>query len=411
MRALTWHGRHDVRVDTVPDPEIVNPRDAIIKITSAAICGSDLHLYDGYIPTMRAGDILGHENMGEVVEVGAKSTLKVGQKVVIPFTVSCGTCFFCSKQQFSACDNSNPATTSDMSETLYGYPMGGALGYAHLTGGYAGGQAEYLRVPYSDVGPVVIPDGIDDDKVLFLSDILPTGWMAAENAEIEPGDTVAVWGCGPVGLFAIQSALIMGAHRVIAIDHFPHRLELAKGLGAEVLNFREADVRDALWEMTGGIGPDACIDCVGMEAHGLAIDNIADTVKAHTFLGTDRPAALRQAILACRKGGRVSVPGVYGGMADKFPIGAFMEKGLTMKTGQTHVQKYTKTLLAMIEEGKIDTTFLVSHHASLENGPDMYRHWHDEQDSYTKIVLRPGMEGVKHVANDTANQEKQHEPA
>jgi threonine dehydrogenase-like Zn-dependent dehydrogenase len=270
--------------------------------------------------------------------------------------------------------------------------MGGALGYAHLTGGYAGGQAEYLRVPYSDVGPVVIPDGLADDRVLFLSDILPTGWMAAENAEIESDDTVAVWGCGPVGLFAIQSAFLMGARRVIAIDHFPHRLELAKQMGAEILHFNEVDVHDALFEMTGGIGPDACIDCVGMEAHGLSLDNILDTVKAHTFLGTDRPAALRQAILACRKGGRVSVPGVYGGMADKFPIGAFMEKGLTMKTGQTHVQKYTGKLLEMIQQGKLDTTFLISHHASLENGPEMYRHWHDEQDVYTKIVLKPGME-------------------
>jgi threonine dehydrogenase-like Zn-dependent dehydrogenase len=391
MRAVTWQGRHDVRVETVPDPEIVNPRDAIIKITSTAICGSDLHLYDGYIPTMRAGDILGHENMGEVVEVGSRSNLKIGQRVVIPFTVSCGDCFHCKKQQFSGCDNSNPATTSDMSETLYGYPMGGAFGYAHLTGGYAGGQAEYLRVPYSDVGPIVIPDGLTDDQVLFLSDVLPTGWMAAENAEIEEGDTVAVWGCGPVGLFAIESALLMGAYRVIAIDHFPRRLELARQLGAEVLNFRETDVREALFDMTGGIGPDACIDCVGMESHGLGIDNIADTIKAHTFLGTDRPAGLRQAILACRKGGRVSVPGVYGGMMDKFPVGAFMEKGLTMKTGQTHVQKYTRLLLDLIESGKIDTTFLISHHASLEDGPEMYRNWHDKQDEYTKIVLRPGL--------------------
>jgi threonine dehydrogenase-like Zn-dependent dehydrogenase len=392
MRALTWQGRHDVRVESVPDPEIVNPRDAIIRITSTAICGSDLHLYDGYIPTMRAGDILGHENMGEVVEVGPKSTLKKGQRVVVPFTISCGSCFFCERQQFSACDNSNPAETSDASETLYGYPMGGVFGYAHLTGGYAGGQAEYLRVPYSDVGPIVIPDGIEDDKVLFLSDILPTGWMAAENAEIEDGDTVAVWGCGPVGLFAIQSAFQLGAHRVIAIDHYPRRLELAKSMGADILDYREVDVREALAEMTGGIGPDACIDCVGMEAHGLGIDNLVDTVKAHTFLGTDRPAALRQAILACRKGGRVSVPGVYGGMADKFPIGAFMEKGLTMKTGQTHVQKYTRKLLDMIGEGKLDTTFMISHRASLEDGPAMYKHWHSDQNEYTKIVLKPGME-------------------
>ncbi|MFC3711098.1 zinc-dependent alcohol dehydrogenase [Sphingoaurantiacus capsulatus] len=397
MRAVTWQGRHDVRVDSVPDPEIVNPRDAIIKITSTAICGSDLHLYDGYIPTMRAGDILGHENMGEVVEVGPKSTLKKGQRVVIPFTISCGQCFHCTKLQYSACDNANPATMTDMSETLYGYPMGGAFGYAHLTGGYAGGQAEYLRVPYSDVGPIVIPDGLEDDKVLFLSDILPTGWQAAENAEIEPGDTVAVWGCGPVGLFAIQSALIMGAHRVIAIDHFPRRLELAKQLGAEILNYKDTNIREALFEMTGGIGPDACIDCVGMETHGLGIDNIVDTVKAHTFLGTDRPAALRQAILACRKGGRVSIPGVYGGMADKFPLGALMEKGLTLRSGQTHVQKYADVLLEMIQDGKIDTTFLISHHASLEDGPAMYENWHDKQDEYTKIILKPGMERT-HVA-------------
>lgn len=405
MRALTWHGRHDVRVDTVPDPEIVNPRDAIIKITSTAICGSDLHLYDGYIPTMRAGDILGHENMGEVVEVGSESSLQKGQRVVIPFTVSCGDCFFCKKSQYSACDNANPAETSDMSETLYGYPMGGAFGYAHLTGGYAGGQAEYLRVPYSDVGPVVIPDGLEDDKVLFLSDILPTGWMAAENAEIEEGDTVAVWGCGPVGLFAIQSAFVMGAHRVIAIDHYHTRLELAKQMGAEVLDFREVDVREALFEMTGGIGPDACIDCVGMESHGLGIDNLADHAKVWTRLGTDRPAAFRQAILACRKGGRVSVPGVYGGMMDKFPIGAFMEKGLTMKTGQTHVQKYTGKLLEMIGEGKLDTTFLISHRADLEDGPDMYKHWHDEQNAYTKIVLKPGLEAAAPAKAEEASYE------
>lgn len=391
MRAVTWHGRHDVRVDTVPDPEIVNPRDAIIKVTSTAICGSDLHLYDGYIPTMRAGDILGHENMGEVVEVGAKSTLKKGQRVVIPFTISCGECFFCKKTQFSACDNSNPAETSDASETLMGHPMGAAFGYAHLTGGYAGGQAEYLRVPFSDVGPIVIPDGLEDDKVLFLSDILPTGWMAAENADIEEGDTVAVWGAGPVGLFAIQSAFVLGAHRVIAIDHYPNRLKLAKQMGADILDYREVNVLEALNEMTGGIGPDAVIDGVGMESHGLSIDNLIDTVKAHTFLGTERPHALRQAIIACRKGGRVSVPGVYGGFADKFPLGQFMEKGLTMKTGQTHVQRYGKKLLEMIGEGKLDTTFMISHRASLEQAPEMYRHWHDEQDAYTKIVLKPEM--------------------
>ena len=391
MKAVCWEAINKVGVLDVPDPQILNPRDAIVRITSTAICGSDLHLYDGYIPGMRAGDILGHENMGEVVEVGAKSPLKKGQRVVIPFTISCGQCFFCSKQQFSACDNSNPAETGDPSDIAYGHPMGGAFGYSHLTGGYAGGQAEYLRVPYSDVGPIVILDGMDDDKVLFLSDILPTGWQAAVNCEIEPGDTVAVWGCGPVGLFAIQSAFLLGAHRVIAIDHYPRRLELAKSMGAEVLSFKEVDVRDALDEMTGGIGPDACIDAVGMESHGLSPDNIVDKIKAKTFLGTDRPHALRQAILACRKGGRLSIPGVYGGVADKFPIGALMEKGLTVKSGQTHVQKFTRPLLELIQQDKIDTTFLISHRASLEDGPEMYRHWHDEQNDYTKIVLKPEM--------------------
>jgi threonine dehydrogenase-like Zn-dependent dehydrogenase len=284
--------------------------------------------------------------------------------------------------------------------------MTGVFGYSHLTGGYAGGQAEYVRVPYSDVGPLVVPDHLEDDKVLFLTDILPTGWMAAENCEIEPGDTVAVWGCGPVGLFAVQSALIQGAHRVIAIDHYPARLELAKQMGAEILDYREVDVRDALFEMTGGIGPDACIDAVGMEAHGLAIDNVADKLKAHTFLGTDRGHVLRQVIMACRKGGRVSVPGVYGGVLDKFPVGAFMEKGLTLKTGQTHVQKYTKPLLELIEEGKIDTTFLISHREPLERAAEMYRHWHDEQDVYTKIVLKTDM-----AVPDTSEQEKQSELA
>ena len=391
MRALTWHGRHDVRVETVPDPEIVNPRDAILKITSTAICGSDLHLYDGYIPGMRAGDIVGHEFMGEVVETGPQSTLKKGQRVVVPFTISCGQCFFCERQQYSACDNSNPTETRGASELMMGHGMGGAFGYAHLTGGYAGGQADYVRVPYSDIGPVVIPDGLDDDQVLFLSDILPTGWQAAINAEIEPGDTIAVWGCGPVGLFTIQSALLLGAERVIAIDHFPSRLELARSLGAEILDYRQVDVREALTEMTGGLGPDACIDCVGMESHGFTPDNVYDQVKVSTFAATDRIHALRQAILACRKGGRVSIPGVYGGFADKFPIGQLMEKGLTVKSGQTHVQRFTKTLLAMIEEGKIDTTFLISHHASIEDAPQMYRNWHDKQNDYTKIVLKPGL--------------------
>jgi threonine dehydrogenase-like Zn-dependent dehydrogenase len=391
MRALAWHGRHDVRMDTVPDPEIVNPRDAIIRVTSTAICGSDLHLYDGYIPTMMAGDVLGHEFMGEVVDVGPKSTLKKGQRVVVPFTIACGGCYHCGKHQYSACENGLPAENQDIANTLYGTPMSGLFGYSHMTGGYAGGQAEYVRVPFSDVGPIVIPDGVDDDKVLFLSDILPTGWMAAENADIEPGDIVAVWGCGPVGLFAVQSAFLMGADRVIAIDHFPKRLGLAKQFGAETINFEESDVYQSLMEMTGGIGPDAVIDSVGLEAHGMSLDNVVDQIKKSTFLGTDRTHAIRQAIFSCRKGGRVSMPAVYGGYVDKFPLGALMEKGLTLKTGQTHVQHYMPALLNAIMEDKIDTTFLISHRMPLEDAPKGYKMFHDDQDEVTKIVLKTDM--------------------
>jgi len=390
MRALTWQGTHDVRVDSVPDPEIVNPRDAILKVTSTAICGSDLHLYDGVIPGVIPGDILGHEFMGEVVETGKDSTLKKGQRVVVPFTISCGGCFHCKIQQYSACENSNPAEKQDMSATLYGHPMSALFGYSHLTGGYSGGQAEYARVPFSDVGPIVVPDHLDDDQVLFLSDILPTGWMGAENAEIQPDDTVAVWGCGPVGLFAVQSALIMGASKVIAIDHYPHRLELAKQLGAEVINFKTTDVREALMEMSGGIGVDAVIDAVGMESHGFAVDNMLDMVKQKVGMGADRASALKQAILAVRAGGRVSIPGVYGGMTDKFPLGALMEKGLKVNSGQTHVQKYTKPLLDKIENGTIDTTFLISHRLPLEEAARGYKNFREQQDSWTKVVLKPG---------------------
>ena len=392
MRALSWHGKQDVRVDTVPDPEIVNPKDAIIKVTSTAICGSDLHLYDGVIPAVLPGDILGHEFMGEVVDTGPSSSLTKGQRVVVPFTISCGSCFFCDHQQFSACDNSNPVEKQDMSETLYGKAMGGIFGYSHMTGGYAGGQAEYVRVPFSDVGPIVVPDGMDDDQVLFLSDILPTGWMAAENAEIEPGDTVAVWGAGPVGLFAAQSALLMGAERVIVIDHFPQRLQLAKQIGADIVDFRRTDVREALMEMTGGLGPDAVIDAVGMEAHGFAVDNMIDIAKQKVGMGADRASALKQAILAVRKGGRISMPGVYGGMTDKFPLGALMEKGLTLKTGQTHVQRYLRPLLEKIEAGEIDTTWLISHRLPLEDAPRGYEEFRTNQDVWTKVVLKPGMD-------------------
>jgi threonine dehydrogenase-like Zn-dependent dehydrogenase len=341
---------------------------------------------------MKAGDVLGHEFMGEVVEVGAgNKNLKVGQRVVVPFVIACGQCFFCRRQQFAACDNSNPAETADMSEFLYGYPMTGAFGYSHLTGGYAGGQAEYVRVPYSDVGPIVIPDGIEDEKVLFLSDILPTGWMAAVNCEIKPQETVAVWGCGPVGLFAVQSAFALGANRVIAIDHYPHRLHLAKSMGAEVINFDEVDVREALVEMTGGIGPDACIDAVGMESHGFTADSVMDKVKAAVKLVTDQTHGLRQVIIACRKGGRVSIPGVYGGVTDKFPIGALMEKGLSVKSGQTHVQKYMRDLLQMIIDGKLNTTFMISHRLSLEEAPQGYKMFKEQQNDVTKVVLKPAM--------------------
>ena len=395
MRALTWHGTHDVRVDTVDDPEIINPRDAILKVTSTAICGSDLHLYDGVIPGVLPGDVLGHEFMGEVVETGADSTLKKGQRVVVPFTISCGGCFHCQISQYSACENSNPVEKQDMSATLYGHPMAALFGYSHLTGGYSGGQAEYVRVPFSDVGPIVIPDHLEDEKVLFLSDILPTGWMGAENAEIQPDDTVAVWGCGPVGLFAIQSAIVMGASKVIAIDHYPHRLELAKQLGAEVIDFRKTDVREALMEMSGGIGCDAVIDAVGMESHGFAIDNMIDIAKQKIGIGADRASALKQAILAVRPGGRVSIPGVYGGMTDKFPLGALMEKGLQVRSGQTHVQRYTKDLLEKIEDGTLDTTFLISHRLPLEDAAHGYKCFREEQDSWTKVVLKPGMEKEK----------------
>lgn len=391
MRALTFHGSHDVRVDTVPDPEIVNPRDAIIEVTSTAICGSDLHLYDGVIPGVMSGDILGHEFMGRVVETGPGSTLKKGQRVVVPFTISCGQCFHCKIQQFSACDNSNPAEKQELTEPLFGHPVSGLFGYSHLTGGYPGGQAEYVRVPFSDVGPIVVPEGMEDDEVLFLSDILPTGWMAAENAEITAGDTVAVWGCGPVGLFAVQSARIMGAHQVIAIDHHPRRLELARQMGAKVIDYSQTHVLEALMEMTGGIGPDAVIDAVGMESHGFAPDNILDSVKQKVGMGADAPHALRMAIMACRKGGRISMPGVYGGFADKFPLGALMEKGLQLRTGQTHVQRYTQDLMRRIQEGEIDTTFMISHRLPLEEAPRGYHNFKENQNDWTKVVLKPGM--------------------
>ena len=392
MQALCWYGKKNVQVSTVPDPSIINPQDAIVKITTTAICGSDLHLYDGYIPTMQKGDILGHEFMGEVVEVGHKVTrLKKGDRVVVPFTIACGECFFCKKDLWSACDNSNPNGWT--TQTLYGFSGSGLFGYSHMMGGYAGGQAEYVRVPFAEVGPVRIPDELPDEKVLFLSDIFPTGYMAAENCNIQPGDTVAVWGCGPVGQFAIKSAYLLGAERVIAIDHVPARLRMAAEEGkAKTLNFDDEGVYEKLSEMTGGMGPDACIDAVGLEAHGTTIDALYDRAKTALYLATDRSHALRQAIRACRKGGTVSVPGVYGGFLDKFPFGAAFSKGLTFKMGQTNVHKYLRPLLKLIQDDKIDPSFVITHRLNLADAAEGYKTFKDNPDECIKVILKPGGE-------------------
>ncbi|MCD8486704.1 MAG: glutathione-dependent formaldehyde dehydrogenase [Desertifilum sp.] len=388
MKAVCWHGANDVRVDTVPDPQILNPRDAIIKITLTAICGSDLHLYDGYIPTMESGDILGHEFMGEVVELGSEvRNLKVGDRVVVPFTISCGNCFFCQRDLWSLCDNTNP--NAWMAEKFYGHSPSGLFGYSHLLGGYAGGQAQYVRVPFADVGPLKIPDGLTDEQVLFLTDIFPTGYMAAENCKIQPGDTVAVWGCGPVGQFTIRSAFLLGAERVIAIDRFPERLALAKAANAEVLNYEEVDIGDALKEMTGGRGPDACVDAVGMEAHGTDFMAFYDKVKQAVRMETGRPTALREAIVACRKGGIVSVPGVYGGFVDKVPLGSIVNKALTLTSGQTHVHRYLRPLLQHIQNGDIDPTFIITHRLPLSEAPKGYEIFKHKKDNCIKVVLEP----------------------
>jgi len=394
MKAVVWHGTNDVRVERVPDPTILNPRDAIVRITSTAICGSDLHLLNGFIPTMQTGDILGHEFMGEVVEVGPENRkLNVGDRVVVPFTIACGRCFFCEQQLWSLCDNSNP--NAWMAEKLYGYATSGLFGYSHMTGGYAGGQAQYARVPFADVGPIKIPDGIPDEKVLFLSDIFPTGYMAAENCDIKPGDVIAIWGCGPVGQMAIKSAWLLGAERVIAIDSVPERLQMAAEKGqAEIINFEHEDVFDRLRAMTGGRGPDACIDAVGLEAHGATLDAYIDKMKAAAFLATDRPNALRQAIHACRKGGIVSIPGVYGGFLDKVPFGAAFQKGLTFKMGQTHMMRYMQPLLERIERGEIDPSFVITHRLSLDDAPDAYKTFRDKQDECIKVVMKPHGETV-----------------
>lgn len=388
MKALCWYGKNDVRVENVPDPKIINPSDAVIKITTTCICGSDLHLYDGYIPTMEPGDILGHEFMGEVVETGsAVKNVKKGDRVVVPFTIACGNCFFCKKQLWSLCDNTNP--NAWMAEKLYGYSPSGLFGFSHMLGGYAGGQAEYARVPFADVGCLKIPDELPDEKVVFLTDIFPTGYMAAENCQIEKGDTVAIWGCGPVGQFAIRSAFLLGAERVIAIDEVPERMRMAEAGGAETLNFDDEDIFDKLKDMTGGRGPDSCLDAVGHEAHGKTVDAIVDRVKAALYLATDRPHALRQAIHACRKGGTVSVPGVYGGFLDKFPFGAAMNKGLTIKAGQTHVQKYLRPLLERIQKNEIDPSFVITHRVKLDDAPAAYETFKHKQDNCIKVVLKP----------------------
>ena len=390
MKAVCWWGKEDVRVVDVPDPKILNPHDAIVRVTLTAICGSDLHLYGGFVPTMMHGDVLGHEFMGEIVETGpAVKNLKVGDRVIVPFPIACGNCWFCKGGLTSLCDNTNP--NAWMTEALVGYATSGIFGYSHLYGGYAGGQAQYVRIPYADTNHQKIPAGLPDEKVLFLTDVFPTGYMAAENCGIEPGDTVAVWGCGPVGLFAIRSAWLLGATRVIAIDRFRERLNLAAADGrTETLDYGDTkDVFDQLKDLTGGRGPDRCIDAVGMEAHGHFVDAVLDRVKQAMKLQFDRAHALRQAIHCCRKGGTVSIPGVYAGFIDKIPFGTAFGKGLTLKMGQTHVHRYTQHLLERIERGDIDPSFIITHRVKLDEAPEMYRTFRDKQDDCIKVVLDP----------------------
>ncbi len=389
MKALVWHGKGDVRCETVPDPKIEAPNDIVVRITATAICGSDLHLYDGLMPTMKSGDILGHEPMGIVEEVGSSiSKFKKGDRVVVPFTIACGQCWFCEQTLFSLCDNTNP--NHEQAETAMGHSPSGLFGYSHMLGGYPGGQAQFLRVPYADVGPIKIESDLPDEKVLFLSDIYPTGYMAAENANIQPGDTVAVWGCGPVGQMVIRSALLLGAGRVIAIDDVPERLAMARAGGAETIDTTNDNASERLKEMTKGRGPDSCIDAVGAEAHGTnPLEKVVDTAKMAVKLSTDRPGALRQAIMACRKGGTLSVPGVYIGLLDKIPFGALMNKGLTVRTGQTHVQRYLAPLLKTIEDGQIDPSLVITHERPLEEGPDLYKTFRDKKDGCIKVVLKP----------------------
>jgi threonine dehydrogenase-like Zn-dependent dehydrogenase len=389
MRANCWMGTRSVEVQNVPDPKIMNPRDAIVRITSTAICGSDLHLYNGFIPTMKRGDVIGHEFMGEVVETGrAVTSLKVGDRVVVPFPIACGHCLQCERELYSLCENSNP--NAWMAEKLYGYSPCGIFGYSHMMGGYAGGQAEYARVPFADIGPLKVPEELDDEQVLFLSDIFPTGFMAADMCGIQPGDVVAVWGCGPVGQFAIKSAYMLGAERVIAIDRFPYRLDIARQrAGAEAINYEDVDVHETLRDMTGGRGPDHCIDAVGMEGHSPGVAGIYDKVKTNLYLETDRPVALREAILACRSGGTVSVAGVYGGFLDKFPMGAIVNRSLTLRSGQCHVHRYMRPLLARIQAGEIDPSFVITHRLSLKDAPAGFEMFNHKEDECLKVVLKP----------------------
>jgi threonine dehydrogenase-like Zn-dependent dehydrogenase len=390
MKAACWMGKTDVRVEQVPDPRILNDRDAIVRVTSTAICGSDLHLYNGFVPTMKSGDILGHEFMGEIVEVGpAVKNLGVGDRVVVPFPIACGACAQCRRGLFSLCENTNP--NAWMAEKLWGYSTAGIYGYSHLTGGYPGGQAEYARVPLADVNPLKIPAGTPDDQVLFLTDILPTGYMGAEMCNIQPGDTIAVWGCGPVGQFAIKSARLLGAERVIAIDRFPYRLRIAaeRAGATDTIDYEEIDLYDALRDMTGGRGPDACIDAVGMEAHLPGALGAYDRIKQATGLETDRPHALREAIMACRNGGIVSVIGVYGGFVDKFPMGSLMNRSLTIRTGQCHVQRYMKPLLERIQKGEIDPSFVITHRLPLDEAPQGFDMFVKKKDDCEKVVLSP----------------------
>jgi threonine dehydrogenase-like Zn-dependent dehydrogenase len=405
VKALCWNGPKDMRVEEVPDPKIINPRDAIVRVSSTTVCGSDLHLYDGFIPTLMAGDILGHEFMGEVVEVGpGVRNLSIGDRVVVPFCIACGGCYFCKRALFSLCDNTNPH--ADWVEKMYGFSTGGLFGYSHMFGGYAGGQAELVRVPMADIGPFKIPAGISDEQALFLTDIFPTGYMAAENCHIQPGDTVAVWGAGPVGQFAIKSAFLLGAERVIAIDLVPDRLMLAAtASGAETLNPEDVDIYEALRDMTGGRGPDACIDAVGMEAHGFGAMGVYDKVKQSLMLENDRPHVLRQMIHCCRKGGTLSVPGVYSGLIDKFPYGAAFGKGLTIKGGQTHVHRYLPDLLELIVNGRVDPSFVVSHHMPLEDGPEAYDMFLHKRDACMKVVLTPGQKSESRARRAGAQQE------